>query len=396
MKKRLLFVMPSLAAGGGERSLVNLLSQFDYGRFEVDILLLHQDGMFMDHIPSQVTVLPLPAAYQTFARPLPASMMRFFLKGQLRQAYRRLRYALINRTTGSIGEREQLAWKYLAESLNGIQGAYDAAIGFLEKTSIYVCVDRILAKSKIGWIHNDYLKLETDADFDRTYFRELNHIVTVSDECAATLKTVFAEQSRKVNVIHNIVSPAVIRRLAKSKKNVFDKQENQIVILTIGRLHAQKGLELAVEACRIIRDRGYNIQWNVIGEGDERENLNRLIEQYRIRDSFRLLGLRSNPYPYLDQADIYAQTSKFEGKSIAIDEAKILNKPIVVTNFSTARDQIRHEIDGLIVDMDAESVAEGMIKLISDVELQRSFSRELSRLDLGTEGEIDKLYRLLG
>jgi glycosyltransferase involved in cell wall biosynthesis len=396
MKKKLLFVMPSLAAGGGERSLVNLLSQIDRESYEVDVFLLHPEGMFMEHLPPWVNVLPLPDDYRNFIRPLLPAMAGFVMRGRLKLAFRRLQYAVINRAPRSIGEREQAAWKYLNESLRKLDGTYDTAIGFLEKTSIYLCVDLVAARSKIGWIHNDYYMLETDAEFDLPYFRKLDHIVTVSEECAASLKEIFAEHSHKVSVIHNIVSPSIIRGLARrAGQDVFERRGQETVILTIGRLHAQKGLELAVAACRILLDRGFQVQWNVIGEGEERERLTLLIEQYGVGESFRLLGLRSNPYPYLEQADIYAQTSRFEGKSIAIDEAKILSKPIVVTNFSTAKDQIRHETDGLIVDMDAESIAAGIIRLIESRALRQQLSQQLSGMALGTEDEINKLYRLL-
>lgn len=388
--------MPSLAAGGGERSLVNLLAQIDYDAFEVDVFLLHPEGMFMDHLPPQVTILPLPELYQRFTLPLAPSVLALLAKGRLRLAFKRLQYAWINRTRRTVGEREQTGWKYMRESLTGLIRSYDAAIGFLEKTSVYLCVDIINASSKIGWIHNDYSKLETNAEFDRAYFEKLDHIVTVSDECAETLRTVFAEQEGKVNVIHNIVSPVVIRSLANQpQSDVYRRKPDEIVILTIGRLHPQKGLELAVEACRLLLNRGHSVQWIVIGEGDERANLTRLIQQYGLGANFKLLGLRSNPYPYIEQADIYAQTSRFEGKSIAIDEAKILNKPILVTNFSTARDQIRHEVDGLIVDMDPDSIAKGIARLIEDKELRNALSQALSVMNLGTEHEIEKLYRLL-
>ncbi|MHA6485269.1 glycosyltransferase [Paenibacillus sp. strain BS8-2] len=396
MKKKLLFVMPSLAAGGGERSLVNLLSQIDRDRFEVDIFLLHPEGMFMEHLPIWVTVLPLPGDYRNFIRPLVPAVAGFLKGRKFKLAFRRLQYAIVNRAPKSVGEREQAAWKYLNESLVPLEGTYDTAIGFLEKTSIYLCVDLVSARSKIGWVHNDYSMLETKAEFDLPYFRKLDHIVTVSDECASSLKTIFSEHSHKVSVIHNIVSPMMIRGLAKSSEtDIFERREREIVILTIGRLHEQKGLELAIAACRIICDRGFRIQWNVIGEGEERVRLSALIEQYGVNKSFRLLGLRSNPYPYLEQADIYAQTSKFEGKSIAIDEAKILQKPIVVTNFSTAKDQIRHESDGLIVDMNAASIADGIIRLIEDHTLRQHLKLQLSGMELGTEEEINKLYRLL-
>ena len=84
-----------------------------------------------------------------------------------------------------------------------------------------------------------------------------------------------------------------------------------------------------------------------------------------------------------------------KGKSIAIDEAKILQKPIVVTNFSTAKDQINDQENGLIVEMDPKSISIGIQRLIDDQKLRRKLVDQLSKEQLGTESEINKLYELI-
>lgn len=397
MKKNLLFVMPSLSAGGGERSLVNLLSQMNYEEYNVDLFLLSHEGIFMDLLPEEVKVLPISDTYSRFTQPLLSSVRQFISSGSAALAYSRMMFSLTNHTPKEVGLKEQGSWKYLSSSLNKLNKKYDAAIGFLEKTSIYFCVEKVDAVKKIGWVHNDYDKLGLNPEFDIDYFEKLDHIVTVSDECANILKKRFPKQNHKVNVIHNIVSPKVIKHLAnKEKTDVYNRKQGEIVILSIGRLHAQKGFELAIKTGRKLIDNGWSFQWNIIGEGDEREKLTELIAANGLKNHFKLLGLKPNPYPYIKQADIYAQTSKFEGKAIAIDEAKILNKPILVTNFSTAKDQIKDGIEGIIVDMNTEAVAAGIGRLMHEQGIRSRLSEHLSRLQLGTEEEIEKLYKLLG
>ena len=394
-KKNLLFVIPSLTAAGGEKSLVNLLSQIDYNLYNVDLFLLKHDGMFMEFVPKEVQILSLPETYHLFALPLFKSIKQLILKREMTLAYNRVMFAIRNRNARNISIREQYNWKYFSKSLDKLPKTYDVAIGFLEKTSTYFCVDKVNALKKIGWVHIDYDKLGMDPNFDIAYFKELNHIVTVSEECANTLKNRFPSQKNKVRVIYNIVSPTMINKMANQNNiDVYDRKRNEIVLLSIGRLHYQKNFELAIESCKKLIDRGYNVKWNIIGEGEEREKLTNLIKENKLEGTFHLLGLKSNPYPYIKQADIYIQTSRFEGKSIAIDEAKILNKPIIVTNFSTAKDQINDGIDGLIVDMDADAVANGVEKLIKDISLREQLEYNLSQLKLGTEGEIKKLYEI--
>jgi glycosyltransferase involved in cell wall biosynthesis len=397
MKKNLLFVMPSLSAGGGERSLVNLLSQMNFEKYNVDLFLFSHEGIFMDLLPAEVNVLPLNEEYSRFSQPVLSSVRQLISSGSAKLAYSRMMFSLTNHTVKEVGLKEQDGWKYLSPSLSKLNKKYDAAIGFLEKTSIYFCVEKVDASKKIGWVHNDYDKLGLDPSFDEGYFEQLDHIVTVSDECSNVLKRRFPNQSHKVNVIHNIVSPRVIAHLAsKERDDVYNRKKGELVILSIGRLHEQKGFELAVHTAKLLKDKGHSFQWNIIGEGDEREKLTELIAVNGLEHQVKLLGLRPNPYPYIKQADIYAQTSRFEGKAIAIDEAKILSKPILVTNFSTARDQIKDGIEGLIVEMETEAVAVGISRLLQDQGIRNRLSEHLSRLELGTEEEIEKLYQLLG
>ncbi|WP_438434855.1 glycosyltransferase [Gorillibacterium sp. sgz500922] len=394
MKKKLLFIIPSLTAGGGEKSLVTLLSQLDYSRYEADLFLLQHEGLFMDFLPPEVRVLPLPDEYRHFAKPLVPSIRHFASQGRLSLAASRLLFALVSRTAG-ISRSEQRNWKRLARFLPTLPASYDVAIGFLEKTSNYFCVDKVQARKRIGWVHIDYDQHGMDAAFDLPYFRKLDHIVTVSEECAGILRRNFPELAAKIDVVYNIVSPAMIARMAEEPpEDLYGREEGETVILSIGRLHAQKAFETAIAACRRLIDRGHRVRWFVIGEGEERGKLEELIAKNGLAGRFVLLGLKANPYPYLKQADLYVQTSRYEGKSIAIDEAKILGKPIVVTNFSTARDQIAHGVDGLIVGMEPEAVADGIERLIGSPGLRRRFAEQLSASLLGTESEMEKLERL--
>lgn len=395
MKKNILFCMPSLSAGGGEKSLVNLLSQIDYSIYNVDLFLLNHDGLFMEFLPKEVKLLPLPKSYLLFSQPFIISISNLLMKGHLSLAINRAKFTIQNRKKKNDSIREQNTWKYLSKSLNKLEKEYDTAIGFMEKTSTYFCVDKVNASKKIGWVHINYDELGMNPNFDRNYFRKLNHIVTISEECANVLKEKFPKQKDNVEIIYNIVSPTIIRSMANIEDDVYKRRGSELIILSIGRLHYQKGFELAIESCKKLIEKGIQLQWYVLGDGEERENLKNLIKINKLEKNFILLGLKSNPYPYIKQADLYLQTSKFEGKSIAIDEAKILNKPIIVTNYSTAKDQITDGVDGLIVEMESDAIVNGIENLIKQQPLRNTLIQNLKRENLGTEQEINKLYKIL-
>lgn len=394
MKKNILFIIPSLGAGGGEKSLINLLSQFDFNKYNVDLFLLDHSGLFMNFIPKEVNVLNIPNDVKVFNKSLKKSIIEFLCNGKIKLAYSRLMFCIKSRRH-TVGKGEQYAWKYLRTAIGKLDNKYDTAIGYLEKTSNYICVDCVQADKKIGWIHNDYRKLDLDKDFDKEYFKKLNYLITVSEECESILKSEFPEEKHKIKLIYNIVSKKAIETLAQEKLEYNEMPKDKINILSIGRLHEQKGFDMAIEACKILVDKGYKICWNVIGEGLEREKLERLIAENNLQQSFRLLGLKTNPYKYLKACDIYAQPSRYEGKSVAIDEAKILCKPIVVTNFSTVYDQIEDSRTGIITKTDAQSISNGLEKVILNKFLQKELFNNLSLLNLGNEKEIYKLYEII-
>lgn len=393
MKKKLLFIIPSLDAGGGEKSLVNLLNQIDYSKYEVDLFLFSHGGIFTQFLPNKVNILDLPENYIDFMLPFKESIISMIRKRKISLILNRLLFTYINNTKKYLANIEQYNWKYLSSSLDTLDTQYDVAIAFLEKTSIYYCVEKVNATKKIGFIHNDYDKMEMDSKIDIKYFKKLDKIITVSEECLTVLKDRFPSEISKMDIMYNIVSPTMINKMADMEnEDLFNRKDNEKIIISIGRLHYQKGFELAIEACKRLVDNNYKVKWFVIGEGPERNNLTRLIKENGLEDKFILLGLKSNPYPYIKQADIYAQTSRFEGKSIALDEAKILAKPIIITNYSTAKDQIDDGVNGIISEMNSEDIYLNIKKLINSPKLRAKLTENLRGLKLGTEDEIDKLY----
>ena len=392
MKKNILFIIPSLGAGGGEKSLVNLLHEIDYSKFNVDLFIINHIGLFMEFLPKEVNILPMPPDLSIYNKKLYKSFIEFLFRGKIILAYSRVIFAIINRIYISKAKAEQYSWQYIRRAIGKFDKKYDIAIGYMEKTSNYLCIDNVVAEKKIGWIHNDYSKLDVDKDFDIRYFKQLDYIITVSEECDKILKSTFPLYENKIKLIFNIVSKKTVEDLANNDSEVYDKE--YVNILSIGRLHRQKGFDMALEACKLLIKEGYKIRWNIIGEGALRYELISEIKKAHLEEDFKLLGLKANPYPYIKNCDIYVQPSRFEGKSIAVDEAKILCKPIVVTNFSTAKDQIKDGQHGIIVEMNATAVAEGIKKIINNHELMVNIVRNLKSLDLGTENEIYKLYSL--
>ena len=150
---------------------------------------------------------------------------------------------------------------------------------------------------------------------------------------------------------------------------------------------------MAIKAAHLLKQRGYRIEWIIIGEGELKNELTELINRYGLNDDVRLVGQKSNPYPYMRCCDFLAQTSRYEGKSVVLDEAKILSKPILATRYPTVYDQL-DEKTGLIVEMNPEAIADGMERLFLHPELLEGMQRELEQHDFGNTHEISCYYEL--
>ena len=392
-KKKLLFIIPYLDFGGAEKSLHTLLSLIDTSRYDTDLFLFLAGGGFLATLPESVRILPQPESYRLFTKPLQEAVRLLLKKRRPLLAVERLWYSVALRRSDKIRTAEQLAWKHLAHALPVLDGEYDAAIAYLEGSPIYFCVDKVRAKKKLAYIHSDYGKLETNIDFDRRYFEKVDNVVTVSDECAAILKKTFPSLKTPVNVIENITSPAVIKSMAESGKS-YNDDFTGFRLLTVGRISEPKGIDIAAEACAMLCRDGYNIRWYVLGDGDMRGTVESLTEALGITDRFILLGSNDNPYPFIKDCDVYVQPSRFEGKSIAIEEAKCLAKPIVVTCFTTVHTQIEDGKTGLIAEISPESIAEKIKCLLDNPSLRDELTKNLYGY-AGNENELEKFYNLI-
>ena len=153
------------------------------------------------------------------------------------------------------------------------------------------------------------------------------------------------------------------------------RKENQLTLVSIGRVVQLKGFDMAVEAAAELKKRGVDFQWFVLGDGPLREELEQTSNRLGLKGCFTFLGLRSNPYPYIANADIMVQTSRYEGKSVVLDEAKILSTPIVSTNYATVRDQVSDD-EGVVVAMTGVAIADGIQQMARDQERYAAYLSE--------------------
>lgn len=391
-KKDILFIMNNLNCGGAEKALVSLFQLVDYSRYNIDLLLIKKEGIFLNQVPSEVTILNEPLGFSYFDMSIKKAIYQNFIKLNFKIIYNRICAGFIFKNEKNRALSEQKNWKYIRSCTNKLEKKYDVAIGFLEKTPIYYCVDKVNANTKIGFIHNDYNQLGMDSEIDFPYFNKLNKLVTVSEECKLVLEEIFPLLKSKLFVLNNIISAQTINNLSKEPIKL---NENGLTLMSVGRLNYQKGYDLALDSCEILVKKGVVFKWYIIGEGEERNFIEKKIIEKKLQDYFILLGVKDNPYAYLAKADIFVHTARFEGYGIVIAEAKIIGLPMVITDFNIAKSHIDHGKNGLIAKLNSNSISNNLLYLIDNKLIREEFSSALLAEKLDTQSEIVKFYDII-
>ena len=394
MKKKVLFIIGSLQSGGVSKSIVSLLNAWDTEKYDTSLLLCCKDGdVFSDYLPKNI---------QLIYSPVIEHVMGGFssLKWLLAHGYFLLCLGVLLRLILSRISRP-LASELIARMMPVVSNVhYDLIVDYGGQQLLYYMVNKLSATKKVSFFHSDYSKWSFYYNADKKYYPVVDHIFTISQICVDSLKKFFPNCAEKVSIMENISSPVMIRRQSLESIGNFEVQIDQMkadgntILCTIGHICRGKGFDFAIEASDILKRNGIKFKWVFIGKVLE-EDLLKFITDKGLDDNILLVGIQSNPYPYISLSDIVVHPSRFEGKSIALDEAKILCKPIVVTNFSTVGDQFENGKNGTICEMSGKAVANAIIELINNPTLQGSYRTYLESHIIDNSSEVNKLYTYL-
>jgi glycosyltransferase involved in cell wall biosynthesis len=173
------------------------------------------------------------------------------------------------------------------------------------------------------------------------------------------------------------------------------EEEGVTLLLSVGRFTEAKNYDNVPDICRRVIKVGIRVKWYIIGFGGDEALIRQRISEAGMEANVIVLGKRANPYPYFKACDIYVQPSRFEGNAVTVREAQMLGKPVVITDYPTARDQIIDGEDGIIVPLDNEGCAVGIARFIQDISLRSKISSNLISLDRSNSAAKEKIFALL-
>lgn len=399
--KKILFVINTLGHAGAETALLELLRHIDPGQYQIDLFVLMGQGEMVHRLPKHVKLLngsydDCSVLSEEGKKHLKKHVIRTILsRGTI---FRMMPY-LCRQLFGMLKRRrlqaDKLLWKAMAAGAQRFSEHYDLAVAYLEGGAAYYVTDYVSADKKAAFIHVDYVQAGYNRSLDRDCYVKMDRIFAVSDEVKESFLSVYPECEERTQVFHNLLDQERIKGQAKQPGG-FTDQFDGYRILTVGRLTAQKDFQVSVEAMRLLKDSGVKACWYILGEGEKREELETKIRELGLEQDFFLPGAVENPYPYMAQTDLYVHATRYEGKSIAIQEAQTLGCAIIASDCSGNREQIVPEVDGILCEMTPEGICQSVRYLLNDEEKRKSFGQAAAAKELTDVREVEKLLKLIG
>ena len=370
--KKVAIVSRALYMNGATKALVEMLKRIDYSDVQIDLLVLDFSNMaeeWVSQIPEKVVIKQIPR-YQ-LSKGIVGTIMRnpiHFIKS-VSAGYKLVHEdAMIKQ------------WEYTARRLPVLEEVYDVAISFRHfDIDVFYVIENIKAQKKFFWVHGVQEILQKEIEILAPYYKKYNGVFPVSITAKNNIEKFFPILKGRCKVAYCIVDPGEIVEKSRQATSFLETEKDEITIFTIARLGEEKGIDIAVGAAKILKERNLRFKWYVAGEGNQRKKLENMIEEYGLKNIFILLGNVSNPYGMLADATIYVQPSRLESYGLAINEAKIFHKAIVCSNIPAGIEQIIDGNTGLLVELSEDCFADAIQFLAVNVEFRRNLESNLCK-----------------
>ena len=361
MTRHLLFVCNNLNIGGPQKGLIGLLDRLDPGQFTCTVISLTPGGSLRPYLSERFRVLdvpPLVQAVQINRNSVVSDLQTLARQGAL---FSLIMYAaaLVSAALGrSVNPWRQRGWYFSRNRLPKLDETFDAAFAVASGLSTYYVVDCTDAPRRYHWVIGDYSRTHISRRIDSRYFEQLTGGLAVSPECSHIFSNLFPELTAPPPRPFRFPVPwRFYSRNEGSGAPEYDGHDGPR-ILTVSRLDQGKGLGLALDAARVLLDRGVVFMWLVLGDGDQRLTLKARADELAVGSSVQFCGFKNNVSEYLKMSDVFVLPSSSEGRSTAVDEAMALGVVPVLTDYRTARSQVTDGKTGLISGFTASELAD--------------------------------------
>lgn len=372
--KKILFVVESLKIGGAEKALISILKLIDYNRYDINLLIISKTGELQGELAklTNLKIKYLTCDSKSLAKKI---INRFKIKAV---------YGIIP---------SQLVGNYICKEA-------DIVIAFTEGFLTKWIASTNRKCKKIAWVHTDMInndwpyetKIFKSYKEEEDAYQKFDEIVGVSESVSEGIRTKF--NCINVTTIYNILDPDL---MDKVDREIVNKRNGEINIVSVGRLEYVKGYDLLIGAMSVLhKNHVKNATLTIVGDGSQKEELTKIIQKYGLSHIIRLVGFQSNPYPFIKAGDLFVCPSRKEGFNIAILEAMALGKPIVSTNSAGPKEILHNGEYGILTEIDITSLAEGIAIMLERNNLKKYSVKSIQRAtDFSSNLQLAKLEHIL-
>lgn len=382
MKINILFVVDNLKLGGVTKVLINLLKKLDTNKYNIDLLVLHYyDDMQID-LPSEISIIKGSKMFSLIDENINSLLKEKNIKKIIKKCL-----LVFQIKTGIIKN------KIIKDRNKNVLRKYDVEIAFGDGFP-YFYTAYGNSKKKISWHHSDVLV----KDYSSRYYKKLKKALSMMDiNIAVSDKVSKAYQIRyelkNIQVVPNIMDVDEI--LKKSNLNEYlPFDNNQLNFLSVGRLDYSKNYKMLLKVAKRLIDEGYNFKVYIVGDGEEREQLEKSIIDLNMKDNFILLGRKDNPYPYIKNSDMFLLSSRYEGLPTVIIESLILQVPCISTEVAGIK-QILNNDYGIITQNNENDFYLGLKDILTNPEKIKIMKNNLSNYKYDNNKIINKIEKIL-
>ena len=379
--------------GGAMTSLVNFLNALDTDKYDVDVMFYEGDGTKCG-IKDSINILPQGKRHEK------ADLKNIISKGlSLPYMWARVQDIYYKKVKHNKRKAVQIMSKQGCKYSRKLDKEYDIAVAYEFNWCMNYVINSVKAKKKIIWHHLEFEKSGMDYKIDKKAMDKADALVFVSEDCRRSYCEKHPEHKDKAHFIPNLLSSEYVR--AKGEEDVeipFEDNGKLLKFITVARISFEhKGLDRAVRAFAKLKEENLleNVKWVIIGDGRDMEKFRAMIEEHSLTEVIYPIGVRQNPIPYLKKADCFLLPSRHEGKPMVITESFIMGLVPVVTEYTSAHEQIKDGVDGLVFDNNEEALYQGLKKVVTNPELLDELKQNILSKDYGNEKEIAVFDKLL-
>ena len=379
--------------GGAMTSLVNFLNALDVEKYDVD-LMFYENARQRYGIKDEIHILPQGKTHKRFSA---ANLLKkLFNIPYLWALAQDIYYKKVKHNKR---KAVQLMSKQGYKFSRKLNKEYDFAIAYEFNWCMNYVMNRVHAKKKIIWHHVEYEKSGMDFKIDRKAMDKADALVFVSDECRQSYIVKHPEHSAKAYFVPNLLSSAYVQSKGDQEVTLpFQDYAGCLKFLTVARIRFEHtGLDRAVKVFSRLNKEGLlkNVRWLIVGEGRDMPQLVEMIKAEGLEDHIFPIGLKENPIPYYKKCDVFFLPSRHEGKPMVVTEGFIMGLVPLVTAYTSAKEQIRHGIDGLVFDNNDEALYQGLKMVLKAPEILDGFRKTILETAYGNEKEIAVFDQLI-